>query len=70
MDADGTARLADFMAGLAKLPDERPSSAEEFAKALQLPHGTQPAHLLTGSRSAVTPVIAGLSEELSAPRPS
>ena len=48
------------MAGLAKLPQERPSSADDFAQALRLPAGTAPAHLVAGARSAVTPVMAGL----------
>jgi serine/threonine-protein kinase len=53
------------MAGLAKLPEERPSSAAEFAKALRLPHGTPPKHLIAGAKSAVSPEIAGLSEGVS-----
>jgi serine/threonine-protein kinase len=49
------------MAGLAKLPEHRPSSAEEFASCLRLPEGTIPQSLLAGARSAVSPVIAGPS---------
>lgn len=49
------------MAGLAKLPEQRPSSAEQFARALQLPEGTRPEHLVAGAGSAVAPVVHGLA---------
>lgn len=52
-----------IMAGLAKLPQERPSSAAEFARALRLPEGTLPEHLVAGALSAMTPVISGLSPD-------
>jgi eukaryotic-like serine/threonine-protein kinase len=52
-----------IMAGLAKLPEERPSSAAEFAQSLRLPEGTVPAHLVAGALSAMTPVISGLSAD-------
>lgn len=54
------------MAGLAKLPEERPSSAKEFASALRLPDGEQPEHLIAGALSAVTPVISGQTQDSSA----
>jgi serine/threonine-protein kinase len=47
------------MAGLAKRPEDRPADAASFADALMLPLGTTPEHLLTGARSAVSPVVAG-----------
>lgn len=53
------------MAALAKDPSHRPSSAAEFAAALQLPSGEVPEHLRAGAASAVTPVIAGAPEGLS-----
>ena len=46
------------MAGLAKRPEDRPDSAAAFAEALRLPSGTVPQHLVTGARSAVSPVVA------------
>jgi serine/threonine-protein kinase len=49
------------MAGLAKLPEHRPQSAEDFANALRLPEGSIPEHLVAGARSAVSPVIGGPS---------
>ena len=57
------------MAGLATLPEERPSSAGEFANSLRLPEGTVPEHLLAGARSAMSPVVAGLAEGASTPQP-
>jgi serine/threonine-protein kinase len=47
------------MAGLAKLPEDRPARAADFADALMLPLGTVPEDLVAGARSAVSPVIAG-----------
>jgi serine/threonine-protein kinase len=47
------------MAGLAKRPEDRPADAAAFAEALMLPLGTIPEQLLTGARSAVSPVVAG-----------
>ena len=47
------------MAGLAKRPEDRPADAAAFAEALMLPPGTIPEHLQAGSRSAVSPVVAG-----------
>jgi serine/threonine-protein kinase len=58
-----------IMAGLAKLPQERPASAAEFAQALRLPEGTLPEHLVAGARSAMTPVISGLSADPAARQP-
>jgi serine/threonine protein kinase len=55
------------MAGLAKLPEERPSSAGEFADSLRLPDGSTPEGLTPGAKSAVSPGIAGLSEGPDAP---
>jgi serine/threonine-protein kinase len=54
------------MAGLAKLPQQRPSSAEEFARALRLPEGSRPEQLLAGALSAVTPVLDGPSDDTEA----
>jgi serine/threonine-protein kinase len=54
------------MAGLAKLPDQRPSSAEEFARALQLPADSRPEHLVAGALSAVTPVVEGWPDDAEA----
>jgi len=48
------------MAGLAKLPEQRPESAAAFADALRLPAGVQPEHLVEGAASAVSPVVAGM----------
>jgi serine/threonine-protein kinase len=48
------------MAGLAKLPEQRPQSAQAFADALRLPAGTVPEELVQGAASAVTPVVAGM----------
>ena len=47
------------MAGLAKLPGQRPVSAAAFAAILMLPAGTVPKRLVEGARSAVTPVLGG-----------
>ena len=55
------------MAGLAKLPEERPTECGRVREGVAVAQGTQPEHLLAGARSAMTPVIAGRSEELSAP---
>lgn len=48
------------MAGLAKLPEQRPESAAAFAEALRLPAGTRPEGLVEGAASAVSPVVAGM----------
>ncbi len=57
------------LAGLAKLPEQRPADAAAFAEALRLPAGTAPAHLVEGARSAVSPVVAGLPEGMFTPYP-
>jgi serine/threonine-protein kinase len=46
------------MAGLAKRPEHRPTTAAAFAEAINLPEGTTPEHLLVGARSAVSPIVA------------
>jgi serine/threonine-protein kinase len=48
------------MAGLAKLPEDRPADAAAFGEALMLPFGTVPEHLVAGARSAVSPTIGGM----------
>jgi serine/threonine-protein kinase len=48
------------MAGLAKLPEDRPADAAAFAEALMLPAGTVPEDLAAGARSAVSPVVGGM----------
>ncbi|MEO7269528.1 MAG: serine/threonine-protein kinase [Knoellia sp.] len=57
------------LAGLAKLPEQRPADAAAFAEALRLPAGTAPAHLVEGARSAVSPVVAGLPDGMFTPYP-
>ena len=47
------------MAGLAKLPGQRPVSAAAFAAILMLPAGTDRKRLVEGARSAVTPFLGG-----------
>jgi serine/threonine-protein kinase len=47
------------MAGLAKLPEDRPADAAAFGEALMLPAGTVPEHLVVAARSAVSPVVGG-----------
>jgi serine/threonine protein kinase len=53
------------MAGLAKLPEERPTSGADFARALRLPVDTVPEHLRAGARSAMTPILAALAPSAS-----
>jgi eukaryotic-like serine/threonine-protein kinase len=57
------------LAGLAKLPEDRPASATAFAEALRLPTGRAPAHLVAAAQSAVGPVLGGPGAELLAPPP-
>ena len=57
------------LAGLAKLPEQRPADAAAFAEALRLPAGTVPEHLVEGAASAVSPVVAGLPEGMFTPYP-
>ncbi|KGN31649.1 serine/threonine protein kinase [Knoellia sinensis KCTC 19936] len=57
------------LAGLAKLPEQRPADAAAFAEALRLPAGTVPAHLVDGAASAVSPVVAGLPDGMFTPYP-
>ncbi|MGA8978263.1 MAG: protein kinase, partial [Pedococcus sp.] len=65
-DEVGEPLRTTVMAALAKNPSHRPGSAAEFAAALQLPPGQVPEHLRAGAASAVTPVIVGVPEGLSA----
>ncbi len=65
-DEVGEPLRTTVMAALAKNPSQRPGSAAEFAAALQLPPGQVPEHLRAGAASAVTPVIVGVPEGLSA----
>lgn len=57
------------LAGLAKLPEDRPASAGAFAEALRLPAGEVPDHLVDAARSAVSPVVGGPAAELLTPPP-
>lgn len=57
------------LAGLAKLPEQRPADAAAFAAALRLPAGTVPEHLVEGAASAVSPVVAGLPDGMFTPYP-
>jgi len=57
------------LAGLAKLPEQRPADAAAFAEALRLPAGTVPAELVQGAASAVSPVVAGLPGGMFTPYP-
>lgn len=57
------------LAGLAKLPEQRPEDAAAFAEALHLPAGTTPEYLVEGAASAVSPVVAGLPDGMFTPYP-
>ena len=57
------------MAGLAKLPEQRPADAAAFAEALHSTPGVVPAHLVEGAKSAVSPVVAGLPNGMFTPYP-
>jgi serine/threonine-protein kinase len=58
------------MAGLAKLPEQRPASAAAFAQALRLPPGRVPQELVAGAACAVSPVVAGMPLGRVAPDPA